>query len=36
MKPLDGVKKIMDWCDDNSVAKIIVTNAPRMDGKFDL
>lgn len=33
MKPLDGVLRILDWCDAQDIPKIIVTNAPRIDGK---
>lgn len=34
MKPLDGVLRILDWCDEREIPKIIVTNAPRIDGAW--
>lgn len=34
MKPLEGVLRILDWCDERGIPKIIVTNAPRIDGPF--
>lgn len=33
MKPLQGVLRILDWCDERGIPKIIVTNAPRIDGE---
>lgn len=36
MKPLEGVLRILDWCDDQDIPKIIVTNAPRIDGEHSI
>jgi len=36
MKPLAGVLRILDWCDEQGIPKIIVTNAPRIDGVWSL
>jgi hypothetical protein len=33
MKPLAGVLRILEWCDEREIPKIIVTNAPRIDGQ---
>lgn len=35
MKPLPGLFEMLDWCDETGVKKIIVTNAPRLDGKSE-
>lgn len=36
MKPLEGVLRILDWCDEMQIPKNIVTNAPRIDAEHTL
>lgn len=36
MEPLPGLFEMLDWCDETGIKKIIVTNAPRLDGKSEV
>ena len=36
MTPLPGLAKLLDWCDSNKIATIVVTNAPRLDAHHTL
>eukprot|EP00933_Yihiella_yeosuensis_P018889 TRINITY_DN15391_c3_g1_i1.p1 TRINITY_DN15391_c3_g1~~TRINITY_DN15391_c3_g1_i1.p1 ORF type:complete len:374 (+),score=52.79 TRINITY_DN15391_c3_g1_i1:37-1158(+) len=36
LKPLEGLERLMRWCDDKGLKKAAVTNAPRLNAEFIL